>query len=134
MVVFTDFDTSEELPLNQATDVVISPQRAGGISFHLPDANVSRDISGYAPKLTVTTQAYDMVENNPSMTEISGEVAAVDLESHHTEKITPLHITIPVPTQAESSLRTISAPALKAFSFPLATSRDKGAIPQLVHG
>jgi hypothetical protein len=34
----------------------------------------------------------------------------------------------------ESSLRTISAPALKAFSFPLATSRDRGAMPQLVQG
>lgn len=35
---------------------------------------------------------------------------------------------------AESSLRMISAPALKAFSLPLATARDKGAMPQLVQG
>lgn len=36
--------------------------------------------------------------------------------------------------QAESSLRTMSAPALSALSFPFATSRGSGAMPQLVHG
>ena len=36
--------------------------------------------------------------------------------------------------QAESSLRTISAPALRALSFPRATGRDKGAMPQFVQG
>ncbi len=36
--------------------------------------------------------------------------------------------------QAPSSLRTISAPALSALSFPRATSRGSGAIPQLVQG
>ena len=33
-----------------------------------------------------------------------------------------------------SSLRTISAPALKALSLPRATWRDKGVMPQLVDG
>ena len=36
--------------------------------------------------------------------------------------------------QAKSSRRTMSAPALKAISFPLAMRRDKGAMPQLVQG
>lgn len=36
--------------------------------------------------------------------------------------------------EAESSLRIISAPALNAFSLPRATSRAKGAMPQLVEG
>lgn len=36
--------------------------------------------------------------------------------------------------QAESSFRTISAPAPRAFSLPRATSRGNGAIPQLVQG
>lgn len=35
---------------------------------------------------------------------------------------------------APSSFRMISAPALNALSFPLATSRDNGAMPQLVDG
>ncbi len=35
---------------------------------------------------------------------------------------------------SESSFRTISAPAFKACSLPLATERDKGAMPQLVQG
>lgn len=39
-----------------------------------------------------------------------------------------------VACQAESSFRTISAPAPKAFNLPRATSRGKGAIPQLVQG
>ncbi|MFV3075467.1 hypothetical protein [Niveispirillum fermenti] len=36
--------------------------------------------------------------------------------------------------QAENSRRTISAPAPKAFSLPLAMRRDKGAMPHLVEG
>lgn len=35
---------------------------------------------------------------------------------------------------ANNSFRTISAPAPKALSFPLATLRDRGAMPQLVEG
>jgi hypothetical protein len=38
------------------------------------------------------------------------------------------------PVGYEISLRMISAPALSALSFPLATRRDKGAMPQLVLG
>lgn len=36
--------------------------------------------------------------------------------------------------QSESSFRTISAPAARAFNLPRATSRGKGAIPQFVQG
>jgi hypothetical protein len=35
---------------------------------------------------------------------------------------------------ANSSLRTISAPALNALSLPVATRRDSGVMPQLVDG
>ncbi|SUV69147.1 Uncharacterised protein [Bordetella avium] len=38
------------------------------------------------------------------------------------------------PRQAAISFRTISAPALKALSLPLATLRGRGAMPQLVLG
>jgi len=47
------------------------------------------------------------------------------LESHQPD---------PLLTCQLSSPRMISAPALRAFSLPLATVRGKGAMPQLVHG